>query len=193
MQVLGLVISHIYTHTHPHLQAFFLSASRFVLSIWNHHRSQLPDSEGSVYELMAGIKFSGIQFHFSLYCRLVIELIDSSRQHPLSSLWQFYRDGWQTSQFCSVFKCAVSFSFWSEAFLSTPTHHYITYKQNKVWQILSVKNLIWVSLTSLNTMLFLKLCMWESECRTAALGSVISCHLMSTLSKATQNFKWIYF
>lgn len=30
-----------------------------------------------------GIKFSSIQFHFSLYCRLVIELIDSSCQHPL--------------------------------------------------------------------------------------------------------------
>lgn len=151
MQVHGLIISHhrglISSHSqlpHSHLWAF-LSASCFVLSLWNHHPSPLPDSGGSVYELMVGIKFSSIQFHFSLYRRLVIEHIDSSCQHPLSSLEQFYRNGWQASQFCITLKCTVSLFYIQYLQSYTTLNH--TY-MIRVWQYSAVKNLIWVSPTS---------------------------------------------
>lgn len=71
---------------------------------------------------MVGIKFSSIQFHFSLYRRLVIELIDSSCQHPLSSSEQFYRDGWQASQFCMALKCTVSFFY--RLYINIKSHTY---------------------------------------------------------------------
>ncbi len=64
--------SHIFTLTPPH-KHFSLPLILFSLSEPSSFTT--TDSGGSVYEVMVGIKVAGIQFHFSLYCRLVIELL----------------------------------------------------------------------------------------------------------------------
>ena len=146
LAVLSVITRVSYRHAHPlHLQAF-LSASCIVLSLkpppsltaaWCRRKCPWVDGGDQILQYPISL--------LAVVSRLVIELIDSSRQHPSSSLKQFYSDDWQV---CEIIH-----------FFHPPVRNYITYKTRtrcgKNW---AVKNLIWVSLTSLNMTLFLKLC-----------------------------------